>query len=346
MRNDSVLFASAYNPLMASTRFRVAGYIPLLRERGWCVEVLYFQHNVPERLHIVRTWGRLLRLLVMARRVCIVVLHKSIFPKRFMDLLCQANPRIILDIDDAPHVTMEGEIVAERRQRLKEAVELSRSVIVGSHYLKNLVGELGREANLLWTPVKVSRYAKIQKKNLARMNQTSDVVIGWSGSSGFNLFVSPLASVFDSLYEEYGDRVQLSVCMGEQPALATKMPVQFVPWSLKIDHEHLSQFSIGIMPLPDNHRTRAKGGFKLLRYMASAIPVVASNVGESSFIVRNGYSGILVDSIDDWHRALRMLIENCSLREHLISNALQVVEQNYDTGIALARLLDIFDQVQ
>ena len=50
---------------------------------------------------------------------------------------------------------------------------------------------------------------------------------------------------------------------------------------------------IGIMPLPDNDFTRGKGGFKLIQYMSTAMPVIASAVGFNKQIVTKDF-GYLV----------------------------------------------------
>ena len=62
------------------------------------------------------------------------------------------------------------------------------------------------------------------------------------------------------------------------------------------------------MPLTDNPWSRGKCGYKLIQYMASGIPVVASPVGVNSKIIEDGVNGFLVESRNDWEKALSTVL--------------------------------------
>ena len=73
------------------------------------------------------------------------------------------------------------------------------------------------------------------------------------------------------------------------------------------------------MPLPDNEFTRGKGGFKLIQYMSTAMPVIASAVGfnkqvvthDFGFLVNEGspemtWKDAVMELSSDWERYARM----------------------------------------
>src|ERR1700735_272348 len=64
---------------------------------------------------------------------------------------------------------------------------------------------------------------------------------------------------------------------------------------------------VGSMPLPDRPWERGKCGLKLLQYMASWKPAIASPVGVNTVLVDEGVSGFLAKDGDAWLTALRRL---------------------------------------
>jgi glycosyltransferase involved in cell wall biosynthesis len=58
------------------------------------------------------------------------------------------------------------------------------------------------------------------------------------------------------------------------------------------------------MPLPNGLWERGKCGYKIIQYMASWLPVVASPVGANTQIVEPGITGFLADSLASWMSAL------------------------------------------
>lgn len=85
-----------------------------------------------------------------------------------------------------------------------------------------------------------------------------------------------------------------------------------IEWTREISKEKLLQCHIGIMPLADNEFTRGKGAFKLIQYMAVGMPVIASDVGFNSEVVKDNF-GVKVskENLDEeWGNAVLQLIRD------------------------------------
>jgi glycosyltransferase involved in cell wall biosynthesis len=93
--------------------------------------------------------------------------------------------------------------------------------------------------------------------------------------------------------------------------------MDLVPWSEAREIAEVQAMDIGIMPLPDDLWARGKSGYKLIQYMACALPVVASPVGVNGTIVQRGVNGFLVDGLEQWREALEALIASPDLRRRL-----------------------------
>ena len=67
--------------------------------------------------------------------------------------------------------------------------------------------------------------------------------------------------------------------------------IERIPWSAATEAASLAAAHIGVMPLTDDEWSRGKCAFKLLQYMAAALPCVASPVGANTEAVVDGVTG-------------------------------------------------------
>jgi glycosyltransferase involved in cell wall biosynthesis len=92
------------------------------------------------------------------------------------------------------------------------------------------------------------------------------------------------------------------------------------------------------MPLVDAPFERGKCGYKLIQYMACAVPVIASPVGVNTQIVTPDVTGYLATSTDDWVKALQTLWSDESRAMRIGANGRALVEAKYSTRIVVDRL--------
>ena len=79
----------------------------------------------------------------------------------------------------------------------------------------------------------------------------------------------------------------------------------------------ISECDVGIMPLALNEWELGKCGYKLIQYMACALPVVATDFGANSDIVEHGVNGFLAQNDTDWESKLLDLFLNADLRHRM-----------------------------
>jgi hypothetical protein len=153
---------------------------------------------------------------------------------------------------------------------------------------------------------------------------TGAVVIGWAGTVGGLVYLEPLREVFSRLAAE---RVAELEVVSSAPWSG---PARFRRWTLEESTSVFRHHSIGIMPLPDTPYTRAKAGFKLLEYMASALPVVCSPVGINRHLIAESGGGLLADTPAEWAEALRKLAADPGLRAEMGGRGRAFVERYAD----------------
>lgn len=110
--------------------------------------------------------------------------------------------------------------------------------------------------------------------------------------------------------------------------------------------EHLSKqpWDVGICPLVDTLFTRSKSHIKWIEYSMYKIPVIASKVypyyfplADGKDTIRDGETGLLVKTEDEWFDAIEQLILNPELGKILGQQAYDYVKDNLqykDSGIS------------
>lgn len=97
---------------------------------------------------------------------------------------------------------------------------------------------------------------------------------------------------------------------------------------------------VGIMPLPDDIWAKGKCGYKLIQYMACALPVVASPVGVNCEIIAPGVNGFLAASDGEWRDALVRLIDDPETRRTFGAAGRGHIEELYSLKAHAPRLVE------
>ena len=134
--------------------------------------------------------------------------------------------------------------------------------------------------------------------------------------------------------------------VGCPPGLDLGAPYEARAWSQATEAADVASFDCGLMPLVDAPFERGKCGYKLIQYMACAVPVIASPVGVNAQIVTPDVTGYLATSIDDWVTALQTLRSDESRAVRIGANGRALVEARYSTRIVVARLEGILRGAQ
>jgi glycosyltransferase involved in cell wall biosynthesis len=116
-------------------------------------------------------------------------------------------------------------------------------------------------------------------------------------------------------------------------------------WRAETEQQNLASFDIGIMPLWDSVWTRGKCGYKILQYMGVGTPVVASDVGVNSQIIKSGENGFLARTEDDWVRSIAALIDNAELRRSFGLRGRELVEKEYSIERFANLYVDLLQEI-
>ena len=119
---------------------------------------------------------------------------------------------------------------------------------------------------------------------------------------------------------------------------------EVIRWSKEKEIEDLQGIDIGVYPLEDSQWVLGKSGLKAIQYMAFGIPTVDSNEGTYSQIIEHLKNGWLVDSEEEWYKALFTLINNPNLRRSLGDKAREKILKNYSVHAIKSQYLELLNK--
>ena len=323
-----VLFHMLGDANTASSRVRGYWIADELRALGY--ETSFFS---------ARTRSDYLRLAWRAFRSDVVIFQKrySRYDVLIARILNALGRPIFFDIDDAP--SRNRSPVTERNAA--RMMRLATRVFAGSHNLKALVDKAGGHSEFLPSGIRLENYA------VSKQDDRTPICLGWIGNGGH--YADDLVEILREPLRMIAARqpirfkivgacgeTRLSDGFGGIEGLELDM-IDQLDWSNPADvAAAVVDFDIGLYPLRENPFNKFKCAFKALEYMATGIPVVASNVGANGDVVTDKSDGFLVNGPDQWVNALQRLIESPEERHAMGQAGRLKIEQDYSTA-ALAR---------
>ena len=347
----SVLFLTLYPETAASSRYRVAQYLPYLRARGieYTVasavsEGVYAKFTGPGRkarplwYHAFETPRRLVQILG-GRRYDIVFVQKALmsaYLKGTLGLLRRCAKRVIVDVDDAvhrkpPHPLRSRWKWIEDREQMNRLFAASDLVLAGNDWLADEARKTGRRVETLPTVVDTERFVPPE-------NGAAPFRIGWIGGSSTTRSLEAVVPVLNGLQDAETDLV------GADRAQLSMNGLSVREWTLDSEVQDIQGFSVGIMPLPKTEWSKGKCALKAIQYMACGVPCVATPFGAVRDIIRDEENGLFADTEEKWRDAFERL-RDPELRKKLGEAGRATVRERYSLDATAPRFIELLESV-
>lgn len=329
-----VLSLALYGSLAASNRIRLGQYKSKLLEYGIDLQIQSlldneyltktFKKEKASTTLLLSLFSKRLKALNSQKQFDIGLLHCELFPL-FPHLIEKKLFSIpyIYDFDDAFFLKYRTGRMKYLEpflgNKFDMTIQQASVVTAGSNFLHEYAKKYNTQSYLLPSVVDTTYYQPKTK------HESSIFTVGWIGSPSTALYLVDIIKPLSLLGLE--KKVRLVVIGGKAPKI-DNIEVIEIPWKESEEVNLINSFDIGIMPLPDTDWARGKCAFKLIQYMACALPVVASRVGANIDVVTNE-CGFLVDNDKDWLDALRTLQANPKLRQQMGEAGRLRIEQHY-----------------
>jgi glycosyltransferase involved in cell wall biosynthesis len=327
----STVVLLGYDLEQPSFRHRMRSLIGTLEAAGWRVRAERF----PSGRYGLRTWERR----SLLREADVVVLHQIKLSALEARLFASVSRRRVFDVDDAIYVRKPrrlGEAPDDSPWRKRKFAATCRWVDVvaaGNDVLAGAARASARAITILPTSIDSASY----RPTSATAADAPTIV--WIGSPENLVYLEMIRPALVRLTVRHPTLKMRIICsrFPDWP----DVNIEPIAWSTATEAESLAAAHIGVMPLTDDEWARGKCAFKLLQYMAAALPCVASPVGANAEAVIDGVNGFHARSTEEWERNLEALIRSPELRARFGASGREHVESRYAMRTYQARYLEL-----
>ncbi len=271
------------------------------------------------------------------------IVQRKLLPEWTVSLLRRRVPRLIFDFDDAVWLrdsySPRGFVDSKRAGRFQSIVRASDLTIAGNDYLAAEAGRYSSRERICVIPTCVEPTAYPPSQHPDR----GIVRLVWIGSEstlrGLDRFAGVLTAIGRAIP---GIRLKL-IC--DRFLRFPDLAVEDCSWREETEAEEIATADIGISWVPDDPWSRGKCGLKILQYQASGLPVVANPVGVHGDMVREGETGFLASTPEEWIAAVKRLAGDRSLRNRLGAEGRRRVETHYSVRAGTERWLTALERM-
>lgn len=337
-------------------RFRMEQWAPLLERKGVeidfhsfeCDELnstLYAPGQTARKLELVfRAFGRRLALMRSLPGYDAVYVFREaalLGPALLERWIGRGDVPMVFDFDDAVFVPYKSPSngylsLLKFPGKTRTICKLATHVIAGNSYLAEYAARVNRRVTIVPTTIDTEKYTFEQTR------ETSEPVIGWSGSYSTVQHLDTLRSSLERLRKKESFRLRV---IGTPRFKLEGVEVEATPWRSHTEVEELRSIDIGVMPLPDDPWSRGKCGLKALQYMALGIPTICSPVGVNGEIISDGENGFLAATEEEWIDKMTRLLQSSRLREKLGRAGRATVEEKYSAAVQAPRVFAVLEAV-
>ena len=326
-------------------------YLPYLQST-WEIQVApffadgYLAGLYGGRRHVIEIFGsyaRRLSALLHLKRFDVAWIEAELFPWipwAIEKILAGGRTRVVADYDDAIFHRYDNHQSSSVRYLLGRKIEAfmrhATTVLAGNEYLASYARAAGASrVHLIPTVLDTSRYGASRPTE-----RSAQFTIGWIGTPKTQHYLDIIAEPLRAASRELDARI---VAIGGVPSPRGAL-YETRPWNEATEAAELSAIDVGIMPLLDSPWERGKCGYKLIQYMASGKPVVASPVGVNCRLVEHGENGFLAATPEEWVNAFRFLKADPLRSANMGALGRAKVEREYSLSSVAPRVARILSE--
>lgn len=313
-------------------RYRLAAFAPALAARGWTIDPVVIP---PGSLATLQLHRRL-------AAADVVLLQRRLFAWLRLGLVRRSAQLLVFDFDDAVYcrdtASARPAESAGRQRRFRSVIRQADAITAGNAHLIGQAIRAGGAGKTHYFPtcIDAARYP------LAEHRQSRDVIrLAWIGDPRTLHSLDAARACLAEVCRE-APALRLRVICSAFPELPG-VPVEPCVWSSASEVADLAACDIGVSWLPEHPWSLGKCGLKVLQYMAAGLPVVANRVGVHRDLVRDGETGFLADTPQEWRTAVARLAASVELRRRLGKAGREWIARHYGVarwGRWLAQFLD------
>ena len=244
----------------------------------------------------------------------LVIVQKRLMRSSWVKRLRKHARCLVFDTDDAiwePHGKPHSWWTQVRtRHRLRAITRAANLCTVPNEHLASYLRPDARRVELI--PMALDEAIWYPATDRA----PGTLRIGWAGAPPNLTYLARLGDILREI-QSCRPGIEVVVYCGKAPDWGNGLKFTHHPFVPGTEADIVRSFDIGLLPLPDDDFAAGKSPIKALQYAACGIPCIASPVGATCELVRDGETGLTAVSSEDWKKALLHLIDDAGERHRL-----------------------------
>lgn len=264
-------------------------------------------------LYVVILINRFLQLLYdYYNKPRIVVIQREVYPRKLPEFfrglyeVVLRESVVIWDFDDA--IDESGEISIQEWKLL--SLYSSRIIATSEHLLNKVTTDKVEKIKLPTTDGFCNNLELSQYYSERKMKYDKNFRLVWVGThTNLKNIVDIIPNIQKAgkRLRTQGKRLELViVCNSDNPIFYEKnddLKIIYQRWTRADAENAILGAHLGLMPLPNDEWAKGKGGFKLIQYMSTGIPVLGAAVGINNDIISKDV-GKLIYNDSEWENAI------------------------------------------
>ena len=287
------LLALVESPDHVCCRYRIRAFAPALNDAGWSVDLRRLGSRLAASSFstppgsAVRRGDSAAQTFAGMAIACLAPTCRGISSSISTTRSCFAIP-----------TTGAVPRVAGDRDGLRETVRMADTVVAGNDFLADCALRAGAQVERVHVIPDLRGPAVLSDRAAragARTISTSSGSVRRARSRGWSSRVRSGNGWRKAL-------PQLEAAGHLRPISGVRFPIPVIPvaWNEQTEAREIAAGHIGVSWLPDDLWSRGKCGLKVLQYQAAGLPVVANPVGSHCEMIRDGETGFLATTPDEW----------------------------------------------
>lgn len=358
------LLILAPNPIeSATTRYRIAQYLPTLAQAGITGDLVPFLspdlfaeiyrrgQTLRKVLGLAESIRRRLHLTLRAGDYDAVLVSReamTLGPPIIEWLLAAVGRRpLIFDYDDATWVPYDSPTYGRLTRWIKppgktaRIIGMSRAVIAGNRYLADYAARFNPEVTIIPTVVDAGAYRRPAHSAVtSRQSPPTLPVIGWIGSHSTSQYLRLITQALSRVATRHRFIFRV-IGAGEGWTAPAGVASESRPWRLDREITDFQELDIGVYPIVDDEWSRGKCAFKAIQYQAAGVACVSSPIGMVREVIESGQDGLLAATEDEWVAALERLLTDSAYRWRLAEAGRLNVVRRYSLAVQAPRLVEV-----
>lgn len=266
----------------------------------------------------------------------VVFLQRKLLSTIYFSLLRFLAKKIIYDFDDAIFLDTKGNISKNKFNRFSIICKKVDLIFAGNEFLNSYSEMFSKKTFIIPTCLDTKKY----KINSIHSKKFFDLV--WVGQRSTSKYLIEIIPFLEKANKRFKDLRLINI--SNIKIESELIEIKNIAWSDSSQYRDIKSAKVGLAPLDNSNWSKGKCAFKLLQYASAGLPIISSNIGYNSILIKEYEAGMLANKGLDWINNIAKLRSDEEIRKKYAKNALKM-SKNFDINTNYKKMKKIIKDV-